>query len=104
MARQSYRTVVPSQPWNRDATLVLQGAMTGKINNVFDTTLATGTSVTALAFPLIGPESQIVPVPTNTHAATLGIMWADAQTNGAAILHHLTATATASVRFTVWGG
>lgn len=88
MARQSYRTVTPSQAWNRDATLVLQGAMNGKTNNVFDVTLATGTAVTTLSYPLIGPDSYIHAVPTNTYAATLTGVWVDAQTQGAAIIRH----------------
>jgi hypothetical protein len=86
--RTGYRTVTPAQPWNRDATLVLQGAMNGKTNNVFDFALATGTAVTQVSFPLIGPDSYIHAVPTNTYAATLTGVWFDAQTNGSAIVRH----------------
>lgn len=101
--RTGYKTVSPAQQWNRDAALVVQGAMSGKTNNVFDETLATGTAITALSFPLIGPFSAIVPVPTNTYAASLGTMWADAQSEGAAVLHHANASTVATVRITVTG-
>ncbi len=101
--RTGYRTVSPAQAWNRDANLVLQGAMQGKTNNVFDADLATGTAVTQLSFPLIGPFSWIGAVPTNTYAASLATPWVDTQTIGAAILHHVTASATAGFRYLVVG-
>lgn len=101
--RTGYRTVYPTQPWNRDANLVLQGAMQGKTNNVFDADLVTGTSVTALSFPLIGPFSWIGVVPTNTYAASLATPWIDTQTDGGAVLHHVTASATAGYRILVVG-
>lgn len=101
--RTGYRTVYPAQPWNRDSTVVLQGAMQGKTNNVFDAALTTGTSVTHLSFPLIGPLSWIGVVPTNTYAASLKLPWADAQTDGAAILHSVTASTSASYRILVVG-
>ena len=103
MSRTNYRTVSNLEPWGRNAAIVLQGAIAGRTNNVFDANLATGTAVTQLAFPLIGPYSHIAPVPTNTYAATLGVVWADQQTIGAAVLHHVTASATAGFRFTVIG-
>jgi hypothetical protein len=103
MARTSYRTVTPSQPWNREATLVLQGAMNGKTNNVFDVVMATGTAVTVLSFPLIGPDSYIHAVPTNTYAASLAAPWIGSQTAGAAAFNHVTATATAGFRVLVVG-
>lgn len=104
MARTGYRTVTPSQPWNRDATLVLQGAMNGKTNNVFDVAaIATGTAVTQISYPLIGPDSYIHAVPTNTYAASIAAPWFDGQTNGAAIMHHVSATATAGFRLLVVG-
>ena len=99
MSRTGYRTVSPAQPWNRDAAAVLQGAINGKTNNVFDANLATGTAVTQLSYPLIGPYSYIKAVPTNTYAASLALPWVDSQTIGAAILHHVTASATAGFRF-----
>ncbi len=104
MARNSYRTVIPAQPWNRDATLVLQGVMNGKTNNVFDMVLSTGTAVTQVSYPLIGPDSYIHAVPTNTYAATLTGIWFDAQTNGAAIMRHSASVSlTASLRVVVVG-
>lgn len=104
MARTGYRTVIPKQPWDRDATLVLQGAMNGKTNNVFDTVLATGTAVTQVSFPLIGPDSYIHAVPTNTYAASLTGIWFDAQTSGAAIIRHSAGVSlTASLRVIVVG-
>jgi hypothetical protein len=102
--RTGYRTVVPAQPWNRDSTLVLQGAMNGKTNNVFDMTLATGTAVTQVSFPLINSLSYMHAVPTNTYAATLTGYWFDAQTEGAAILRHSAGVSlTASLRVIVVG-
>lgn len=101
--RYGYRSVTPAQPWGRESALVVQSAMTGKTNNVFDVTLATGTSVTTLSFPLIGPVSHIDPVPTNTYAASLTTPWADTQTIGAAIFHHVTASAAATYRIVVTG-
>lgn len=98
MTRQSYRTVIPAQPWNRDATLVVQSAMNGKTNNVFDIVMATGTAVTQVSYPLIGPDSYIHAVPTNTYAATLSAPWFDGQSSGVATMHHITATATAGFR------
>lgn len=86
--RTGYRTVTPSQPWNREATLVLQGAMNGKTNNLFSLVLTTGTAVTQVSFPLIGPNSYIHAVPENTYAATLTGIWFDAKTEGAAIARH----------------
>lgn len=102
--RTGYRTVVPAQPWDRNATVVLQGAMNGKTNNVFDMTLATGTAVTQVSFPLINQFSYIHPVPTNTYAATLTGVWFDAQTEGAAIVRHSASVSlTASLRVVVIG-
>jgi hypothetical protein len=102
--RTGYRTVSPSQPWNRDANAVLRGAMNGKTNNLFDMTLATGTAVTQVSFPLIGPDSYIHAVPTNTYAATLTGIWFDAQTDGAAIVRHSASVSlTASLRVIVVG-
>jgi hypothetical protein len=103
MARTGYRTVTPSQPWNREATLVLQGVVNGKTNNVFDVVMATGTAVTQVSFPLIGPDSYIHAVPTNTYAASLAAPWFDTQAAGAAVFHHVTATATAGFRVLVVG-
>jgi len=88
MARTGYRTVTPTQPWDRNAVAVVQGAINGKTNNVFDMVLATGTAVTQVSFPLIGPESYMHAVPTNTYAATLTGIWFDSLTNGAAIARH----------------
>lgn len=102
--RQNYRTVVPSQPWNRDSTVVLQGAMQGKTNNVFDVTLASSTIVTHLSYPLIGPNSLIGVVPTNTYAATLAPIWGDTQSEGVAVLHHGASTSlVATARIVVVG-
>lgn len=103
VTRTGFRNVVPAQTWGREAALVVQGAMNGKTNNVGDITLATGTAVTSLSFPLISQVSQINCVPTNTYAASLGLVWADTQTAGAATLRHVTATAVALIRFTVTG-
>lgn len=103
--RQSYKTVSPAQPWNRDATVIVQGAMNGKTNNVFDVTLATGTAVTQISFPMIGPESYIHAVPTNTYAASIGPVWADQRSVGAAILRHSASVSiTASMCVVVVGG
>lgn len=104
MARTGYKTVFPDQKWGRDASLVLQGVAAGKTNNVFDVTLASSTAVTHLSYPLIGPFSLIGMVPTNTYAATLTPIWADTQTNGAAIVHHGSSSSlVATVRVAVIG-
>lgn len=102
--RTGYRTVTPSQPWDRNATVVLQGVMLGKTNNVFDLTLTTGTAVTQMSFPTIGPDSYIGLQPTNTYAASLTGVWVDAQTEGAAIVRHsANVSITASLRVVVVG-
>jgi hypothetical protein len=53
---------------------------------------------------LIGPDSYIHAVPTNTYAATLTGIWFDAQTDGAAIVRHSASVSlTASLRVIVVG-
>lgn len=102
--RTGYKTVTPAQPWGRDAALVSQGAMNGKTNNVFDMTLATGTAVTQVSFPLIGPFSYIHAVPTNTYAATLSGVWFDSLGDGSAIARHAASVSlSAALRVVVIG-
>lgn len=94
-----------SQSWDREARVVLNNALAGKMNVGQEKTLTASSATTTLSDPLITTASVIslMPMTANAVAALAGLYF-DAPTTGQVVMHHANnAQVDKTFRYTVLG-